>query len=139
MAGIIALFYRLGGYQTQSEGFPDYLSVSTVSSTYLPYALSYVNKLLDGTTVFSVSYSESDCSTGDPYDDRILTELALSYADSAYTANPGKNASGIMHKALGEEQLLKMYGINDRYGRLVFPVHVDDRQASSFIGVSEPE
>ena len=140
MSSITSTFYALGGYNSSSSGFPDYVSVDTVTATYVPYGVNYFNKLCEGTHTASVSYTgtTSSGSTGDPYDDRIVVEMALSYADSIYTANSLKGVSSAMHKAIAEEMILKMYGVNDRYGRLVFPIHSDDRVASTFIGVSVP-
>jgi hypothetical protein len=137
MPTILDRFYSIGGYvgATESSNLPHYVSTASVTGTYLPFAEVQFNKLCGDKHSVSVIYTGTSApTTNDPYDDRIITHLALAYADMDYDkihTDPDTGAAVNRHADMANNLMLQAYGARDRYGRLVFPVHADQLSACS--------
>lgn len=108
---ILDMFYEHGGYTSASgyESQSNYISAEDVTGTYVPQATSRMNSLC--LTAVSVNTSSS---TGDPMDDVILAELALSIADSEYDklhVDPETFQVENKHWLSAKQYMLDMYGI----------------------------
>lgn len=129
MTRVTTLFYDLGGYNTGSNtARSDYISLAQCTGTYIPYAIDLFNRLCSGSVTFSYTYSSGSDSVGTPVDDRIIAELALSFADADYDKihqDPDTGASVNRHRAAAYDLILTLYGKRDRWGRMMFPSHVD--------------
>lgn len=105
------MFYEHGGYTSDSaySGQDNYISVNDVTGTYILQAVSRMNSLC----LTSVSVDTSS-TTGDPMDDVIIAELALSIADSEYDqlhVDPETYAVENKHWTVAERYMLDMYGV----------------------------
>jgi hypothetical protein len=120
---ILDMFFEHGGYTSQSgyESQSDYISEDSVTSTYVPQAISRMNSLC----LISVSV-DTLSTTGDPMDDVIIAELALSIADSEYDkvhVDPETYQVENKHWLVAKRYMLDMYGIPID-GELKFPREV---------------
>jgi len=132
---ISTMFYNLGGYVTESDKNP-YVSVADVTGTYVPMATTRFNSLCYGAATMSVV---SD-SCGDVYNDRIIAELSLFFADSSYDTlhvDPDTYQVENRHYTVASKMILDRYGIRDRKtGEIYFPCFSDDNRPYSDIGIS---
>lgn len=134
---IVDMFYILGGYTTESDKQP-HISMTDVTATYVPLGEGRFNAMCQGAKTASVS--TSSWSTGDIYDDRIIAELSLYYADSSYDVlhiDPDTYQVENRHYAIAEKMVLDRYGLYDRkYGRVILPAYADDMHPYSNIGIA---
>jgi hypothetical protein len=130
-SSITEQFYRIGGYNSDlaKSKQPGYIAESAVTGDHIPMALETVNRLLEGCKILALT----DDTTGNVFDDRIIALTALSFAEEEYDRlhNVGSGSSSAAHRSSANDLILAAYGVRDRYGRLVFPVHADDMQACS--------
>lgn len=137
---VVDMFYKLGGYQTDSSS-PAHISAADITGTYVPLAVSYFNTLCVGAHTISIDWTgSSGSSSGNLLDDRIVAELSLYFADSAYDTlhvDPDDAERENRHLTLANTLILNTYGIYDRkYGKLLFPNTQDDNSALASMGVA---
>jgi len=123
MADIVEIFYRNGGYESDSiyVSQSDYISFLDVTSTYIPQANLRLNALCDITA--SVDYTSGSVSSGNLMDDLIIAELALSIADSEYDkvhVDPDTGEIENKHWLAAYRYMLDMYGVTvtGAFGRI---------------------
>lgn len=131
------MFYKLGGYTTESDKEP-YISITDATGTYIPLGAARFNAMCQNAKTASVNTSSS--TTGDVFDDRVIAELALYYADSSYDVlhiDPDTYQVENRHYTIAEKMVLDKYGVYDRkYGRVILPAYVDGTHAYSDLGVA---
>lgn len=121
MSNIVEMFYRQGGYISDSsfEGQPGYIAIYLVTGTYIPMALERLNSLC----FLNRSIDYTSFSSGNSLDDLIITELALSIADSEYDKlhiDPDTGQVENRHWMTAYRYMLDAYGVTVRegFGRL---------------------
>jgi hypothetical protein len=138
---VVDMFYKLGGYTTDSSS-PAHISAADITGTYVPLAVSYFNSLCENARTVSINWtgSVSASSSGNLLDDRIVAELSLYFADSAYDTlhvDPDDAERENRHLTIATALILNTYGIYDRkYGKLLFPNTQDDNSALASMGVA---
>lgn len=133
---IVDMFYALGGYSTNSYETEGYVSSDLITGTYIPLAVKYFNGVCEGVKTVSIGTSSS---SGDIFDDRILAELSLWFADSSYDTihvDPDTYQTENRHYTIAESLILKVYGQKDAKGDVVYPVYADDTQAYADMDVA---
>jgi hypothetical protein len=124
---IADMFYSHGGYISDSSYSTqdNYISLDHVTGTYIPQAVERLNSICKTNCVVDTS----SLLSGDPMDDVIIAELALSIADSEYDKlhiDPQTGAIENKHMTVANQYMRDMYGIGVN-GEVILP----NQQASS--------
>jgi hypothetical protein len=128
---IALMFYEHGGYESSSAKSEqtNYIELDDVTSTYIPQAVLRLNAICNISR--SVAYDTGSISSGNPMDDVILAELALSIADSEYDKlhiDPDTGAMENKHYTVAKQYMLDMYGTSYK-GEIVLPNQVESNKA----------
>jgi len=126
---IAEIFYEHGGYSSDSAfyGQDNYISLDESTGTYIPQGVLRLNALCNITA--SVDYTS--LSSGNLMDDLIISELALSIADSSYDTvhiDPETGQLENKHWEIAYRYMLDMYGVNQD-GEMVLPIVVGESRA----------